>query len=348
MKDYIKINRAIDKKSILAEAERINALQKAGMYPVEYKYPLTLQFELTGKCNLACKHCYNRSGDDDRNKATYMDVDKWCELAHQIVNDGGIFQCILSGGEPLLLGDGLFRIMDILHDDGTSFVVITNGLLLNAETARRFKKYRFFWFQVSIDGHTADIHDEFRGVKGSWQNAVSGAMEISHNGIPLVIAHSVTPRNLPYLEDMVKLAHQIGANSIMLGEILPSGRAISNNEIIFSPEERNVFYGKIMELSKKYQGIIRIERSMGLKSQMEQYINRMNSGGIIRPNGDFRLDCMAPFIMGNVLHNTIKEMWLAKGIHAWQNEKVQEYINSIDDLLQAGVLKNHVDKDIKL
>ena len=74
----------------------------------------------------------------------------------------------------------------------------------------------------------------------------------------------------------------------------------------------------------------------------------MNSGGIIRPNGDFRLDCMAPFIMGNVLHNTIKEMWLAKGIHAWQNEKVQEYINSIDDLLQAGVLKNHVDKDIKL
>ena len=52
--------------------------------------------------------------------------------------------------------------------------------------------------------------------------------------------------------------------------------------------------------------------------------------------------------MGNVLHNTIKEMWLAKGIHAWQNEKVQEYINSIDDLLQAGVLKNHVDKDIKL
>ena len=72
MKDYIKINRAFDKKSILAEAERINALQKAGMYPVEYKYPLTLQFELTGKCNLACKHCYNRSGDDDRKKATYI------------------------------------------------------------------------------------------------------------------------------------------------------------------------------------------------------------------------------------------------------------------------------------
>lgn len=37
---------------------------------------------------------------------------------------------ILSGGEPLHLGNDSFDMMDILHDDGTSFVIITNGFLL--------------------------------------------------------------------------------------------------------------------------------------------------------------------------------------------------------------------------
>ena len=115
------------------------ALQAAGAYPEKFDYPITLQFELTGQCNLKCKHCYNRSGDADRE--TLMTPEKWCELSRQIVSDGGIFQCIISGGEPLLLGEKLFDIMDILHDDGTSFVVISNGLLLTKKFARRFNKY---------------------------------------------------------------------------------------------------------------------------------------------------------------------------------------------------------------
>ena len=130
MKDYIKINRAIDAKAIKEIEANLKYVRSQGIYPEYFNYPLTLQFELTGQCNLACKHCYNRSGDADRE--TLMTPDKWCNLARQIVSDGGIFQCIISGGEPLLLGERLFDIMDILHDDGTSFVVITNGYLLTA------------------------------------------------------------------------------------------------------------------------------------------------------------------------------------------------------------------------
>ena len=187
MKDYIKINNVIDEKNMERANQNIKALQAIGAFPKRYTYPITLQFELTGQCNLACKHCYNRSGDQDRE--TLMTPDKWCELSRQVVKDGGIFQCIISGGEPLLLGDRLFDIMDILHDDGTSFVVITNGFLLTREKVQSFKKYRFFWFQVSIDGPTAAIHDEFRGVKGSWERAVNGALEASNAGLPLVIAN---------------------------------------------------------------------------------------------------------------------------------------------------------------
>lgn len=348
MKDYIKINRAIDSKRIREEKNRIEILQKLGMYPREFDYPLTLQFELTGKCNLVCKHCYNRSGDDDRSATTFMTPEKWCELSRQIVLDGGIFQCIISGGEPLLLGDKLFDIMDILHDDGTSFVIITNGFLLTKEKVERFKKYRFFWFQVSIDGSIPEIHDEFRGVKGSWEKAVNGALEVSQAGFPLVVAHTVTPQSMQYTEDMVKLAHSLGAGKIMIGEVLPSGRAIESNDIIFTLEQKNELFSIIDKLSKKYMGIISIERSMDLKTQMDHYSSSNNNGGIIRPNGDFRLDCMAPFIIGNVLQSPIKELWINKGKNAWSNPKVKDYISAVDENTQTSNIRNHVDTDILL
>ena len=347
-KDYIKMFEAIDKKRAEDEKRNIENLQKMGMYPKQFSFPVTLQFELTGSCNLKCKHCYNRSGDKDNINRTIMNADKWKELAKDVVYNGGIFQCIISGGEPLLLGDDLFDIMDILHDDGTSFVVITNGMLLNKKIAKRFAKYRFFWFQISIDGSTESIHDSFRGVDGSWENAVNGAMEITNNGIPLVIAHSVTPDNIEYLEDMVKLSYSVGAGSIIIGEVLPSGRAISNRELLLSKEQRNYLYMKVNELSQKYAGKIKIERSMNINSSMYRYTSQPNSGGIIRPNGDFRLDCMAPFTIGNVLEKPISSIWKEKGEHAWHNPQVMEYVKSIDMDKQQGNILNHVSEDIRL
>ena len=348
MKNYIKKYRTLDERTLQATKQNLITLQNMGAYPKKFNYPITLQFELTGACNLACKHCYNRSGDTDRKNQTFMTPDKWIELSKQIVNDGGIFQCIISGGEPLLLGDKLFDIMDILHDDGTSFVVITNALLLTKDKVKRFAKYRFFWFQISIDGASAEIHDKFRGVDGSFDKALNGALEVSDYGIPLVIAHTVTPENLSQLDDMVKLSYQLGANSIIMGEVTPSGRAYGNDEIILNDDQKNLLYSKIEDLSKKYQGKITIQRSAELKAQMEKYSVEVNSGGIIRPNGDFRLDCMAPFTIGNVLKTSIKDMWLEKGINAWQSQAVKDYIASIDEYRQISNVRNHVDFDIAL
>ncbi len=346
MKDFIEKYRTLDERNLQATKKNLLALQAAGAYPTRFDYPITLQFELTGQCNLKCKHCYNRSGDADRE--TLMTPEKWCELSRQIVADGGIFQCIISGGEPLLLGDKLFDIMDILHDDGTSFVVITNALLLTKKFVQRFAKYRYFWFQISIDGSTAELHDEFRGVAGSFERAVNGALEISDAGIPLIIAHTVTPKNLAHVEDMVNLSYRLGANSIILGEVTPSGRAYEHAEIILGDEQKNYLYGQIEELGQKYSSKIMIQRSAELKIQMERYMIEVNAGGIIRPNGDFRLDCMAPFTIGNVLETPLKEIWLAKGIDAWQSDDVKNFVASIDEDAQTAAIMNHVDTDIAL
>lgn len=164
MKNYRKIFRIQDKRAIEALYKNVEVMQVAGQYPEEFDMPITLQYELMSECNLYCKHCYNGSGEYH---TTRMTVERWKELSCHVVGHGGIFQAILSGGEPLLLGNDLFDVMDILHDDGTSFVIITNGFLLSREKVQRLKKYRYYWLQVSIDADTSELHDDFRQVKGS-------------------------------------------------------------------------------------------------------------------------------------------------------------------------------------
>ena len=343
-RDFVKITNAQDLKDIKRTAEHTKLLQEQGLRPTKLDMPLTLQFELTRNCNLRCKHCYNASGIQKFQDA--MTPQKWVDFAHYIVDRGGIFECILSGGEPLLMGDTLFEIMDILHEDGTNFLLITNGMLLKEETVKRLSKYRFLWLQVSIDGYNAETHDAFRGVKGSWERAVNGAYAVSKNGLPLTIAHSITPQSLPDMEKMCDLAYQLGAGSLLIGEIIPSGRSNENKEILMSYEERNEMLKKIGELRAKYAGRMEIQRSANTKIQLMRYQQTLNSGAIIRPNGDIRLDCMTPFIIGNVLRDDFQQMWTQKSATCWHHPRLTEYIDSMDMQTGYSNILNYVDEDI--
>lgn len=330
----------LDYKKIESQKNSIIFLQSIGQYPKKFDFPLLLQLELTRKCNVFCKHCYNNSGvnnsiEDD------MTPDRWKQFAHYIVENGGIFECILSGGEPLLLGNDLFDIMDIFHEDGTYFLLITNGYLLNRQTVKKLEKYRYKWIQVSIDGANAEYHDGFRQRKGSWERAVKGAYMISEAGIPLTIAHSVSPQNLMDIDKMCDLAYSLGAGNIILGSISLSGRTYQNSNLILNDDETEYLLNKIEYNSQRYAGKMTVQRSMDEDLQYEQNIDTPCGGLIIRPNGDVRMDCMIPFSIGNILKDDFKNLWNTKAIGCWSNNKVKEYINCKDKSI-----RNYVDKDI--
>ena len=266
-----------------------NALKNKGYYSNSDMYPLSsLHFELTSKCNAFCKHCYNDSGIN--NTVDAMTPDNWVNFSKYIANNGGVFECLLSGGEPLLLGDKLFEIMDVLHNDGTIFLVMTNGYLLTYELANKLQKYQYHWFQVSIDGSKKEYHDWFRQFNGNWDNAVNGAKAIANNGIPLKIAHCVTPYNLNDIDEMCDLAYSIGATSIMIGGISFSGRVINNLDLLLSPLEVEHMKVKIDENRERYQGKMKVKSTNSVINGLINHSKRPRSGAVIRPNGDVRID----------------------------------------------------------
>lgn len=331
-----------DFNKLKKQREAITALKANSLFPESFDFPLLLQLELTSSCNVFCKHCYNNSGKDNA-VPDAMTPEKWKKFAKYIVSNGGIFECILSGGEPLLLGKDLFDIMDIFHNDGTYFLLITNGFLLTEETVIKLEKYRYKWIQVSIDGYNAEFHDSFRQRKGSWERAVNGAYYLSKHGLPLTIAHSVSPYNLKDVDKMCDLAYSLGAGNIILGEINLSGRTYENNSLVLNDEQREYLLERVEFNMNKFSGKMSIQRSLEDGLQYEANIGVPNGEVIIRPDGNIRLDCMAPFSLGNILTNDFCKVWKSKGINCWDNPVVRNYLNE-----NKNKIKNYIDNDINL
>lgn len=317
-----------------------------GLIPEKLSMPLGIQLELTYRCNMYCQHCYNRSGE---NLKDLMSPDDWLDLAHLIVKNGGVFQIIISGGEPLLLGESLYRIMDIFADDGAHFILLTNGYLLNDKWIEKFQKYPFAWLQISIDSADPDRHDKFRNKKGAWEKAVSAALDVSQAGIPLKIASTIIPTEIPFIEDLINLAISLGASAIIIGDVMPSGRAYINKNLILSPEEKKKFLTTIRKLQIKYEDKIIIETSYSIRTQLEYLSIGPLEGVIIRPNGDVRVDCVAPFVIGNVKTTPFDQIWKNVPTYIWNHEKIQKFIQSVDYITGfSEMIENYIDKDMEI
>ena len=274
-------------------------------YLNEAEFPTMLQFELTGACNLKCKQCYNDSG----RKTTSMTSENWKNFSNKVAND--LFSVTLSGGEPLLLGEQLFELMDIFMASHTWINLISNGFLIDRETARRLSKYDLGWVEISIDSPYEEYHDYLRGMQGSWRRAVLAASYLASYNIPVFIGTCVTPKSLSDLEAMVKLAEEIGVKGLTLTKIFVSGRAFFHEEeLILSEEETKKFVAKSMSLKKNTKDIVINFTTQSIQDALQDDTGTTNYQiPIIRPDAKMRLSCFEPIIVGDVLNEDIQVLW---------------------------------------
>ena len=322
----------------------LEQLQSKNTFPKELDSPLGCQLELTHRCNLRCNQCYNQSGCSTPD----ISFDKWMDVTRQLV-DMSIFECVISGGEPLLLKDKLYKLMDILSNSGVRFIFVTNGLLLDERKVKRLSKYDYYWIQVSIDGSRPEIHDKIRGVKGSWKKAVNAAKLVSQAGLPLVISHVIQRDNVDYLDEMIKTSYLLGAKRMITGKFTFSGRAILNRKSI------DIGYDKIKrayQLLKirhnEYEGRMDIVTSTDPAFYLRYRVIEPSNVLLIRPNGDVKVDCILPFKIGNVLNEKISSIWNRIGKSAWKNNEIIEYVKSIKeerDMISTRP-RPYVDEDV--
>jgi SynChlorMet cassette radical SAM/SPASM protein ScmF len=182
-----------------------------------------LYFYLTAGCNLACRHCWVEPGyDPSGDKYPYLPLE-FFKTAILEAKPLGLSGVKLTGGEPLLHPQ-ILDLLKIIRQENLSLYIETNGILCGSEIAAEIAKSSDRAVSVSIDGTDADTHEWIRGVPGSFEKAKQAVRNLVDNSTPPQIIMTLMRHNVNQLEDMVRMAEQLGASSVKFNILQPSAR----------------------------------------------------------------------------------------------------------------------------
>lgn len=201
--------------------------------PLTVYAPFLVVWDYTYKCNLNCKHCYSNAGTPTRDE---LETEEALNVVDQLA-DFGVVSLAFSGGEPLMRRD-FFEVAKHAIDSGLYVSLATNGTLLNKQTTRRLKEIGVHYVEISIDGGDAKTHDEFRGVEGSFERAMTGLKNCIEEKLCASVAVTATKRNFKEIPKILELSEKVGAQRFALFNFVPTGRGAEMISQDLSSEER--------------------------------------------------------------------------------------------------------------
>ncbi|MDG5789509.1 radical SAM protein [Evansella sp. AB-P1] len=211
--------------------------------------PRVIFWELTEGCNLKCIHCRAtaqpiRANDELTTEQAFKVIDQISKLGNPIV--------ILTGGEPLYRPD-FFEIANYANTKGLTLAMASNGTLINSNIAKSIKQSGIRRVAISFDGPNASIHDQFRGLPGSFEDAIRGAKAVQDQGIELQFNTTITKHNVNKIEQMLQLAQTHNVHALHLFMLVPVGCGVEivENNMLTAEEYENVlgwFYDRSREV----------------------------------------------------------------------------------------------------
>jgi len=266
--------------------------------------PMYINWNYTYKCNFSCNHCYSRLMINIKELPTK----KYLKIAEEIVSSQ-VFQVNLGGGEPLLRND-CFKIIKYLTQKGVKVNLTTNGWLINEETIQKLKGSGLHTLLVSLDHIVPKEHNKFRNKKGSHKKVLECIELAKKNDMRVFFSTVITLKNFDVIEDIVKFAEEKNIDGIDFKRFRPQGKGLLNKDKYTIPKNRE------KDLLKKMLKIIKHPKLKIFFLFSENGISGIDEGcpcgrisiGLL-PNGDLTPCVYNQVIVGNILKDSLKNIW---------------------------------------
>ena len=196
--------------------------------------PKWIAWEITRRCNLKCVHCRSSSGLEAKGHPDFT-----LDEAKRVLDDIASYAkpvVVLSGGEPLLRPD-VFEIATYGTTLGLRMCLATNGTLVTQEICGKIKAAGIKMVSLSLDGASAEVHDDFRCQPGAFAGTLNAARLFKENSISFLINSSFTKRNQDEIPKIYQLAKEIGATAWYMFMIVPTGRGEDIMDELIAPED---------------------------------------------------------------------------------------------------------------
>jgi len=176
--------------------------------------PLSVQLDLTYRCNERCVHCY--LDHDDHGEMTTA------EIKHLLdeMADAGVFILTLSGGEIFLRKD-FFELLE--HARRLMFCVKlkTNAVLIRERQAARLRDLGVESIQISIYSHRPEVHDAITLIPGSLKRSLDAIRFLKAQGLKVIIANVLMAQNMHDYPGVRALAAELGVECTLDPTITP-------------------------------------------------------------------------------------------------------------------------------
>jgi len=216
---------------------------------------LILQWDSTDQCNLKCRHCYHKYSDNKfsglDSSMSFLEVKSMLDDMNNLATQWSLnprFQ--VSGGEALLRKD-IYSIIEYATSNGIVTRVLTNGTLLDIESAKKLASLNLDGIQISIDG-SEEKHDFIRNCQGAYKRSMAGIKNARSYGIDVTVSMTAMKSNSGDLEDVIKNSISSGANFLGFQSYVPNPKQGANDEEYLGPEETYHLFLETERLKEKY------------------------------------------------------------------------------------------------
>jgi AdoMet-dependent heme synthase len=172
--------------------------------------------------DLVCKHC-RACAQPARDRAE-LTTSEGKLLLDQFAR-GGVPLVVLTGGDPAKRPD-LLELVEHGVRAGLNLGLTPSATpLVTNELVAEVAALGLSRLAISIDGHTPAVHDEFRGVAGSFAEARRILEAAARAGLATQINTTVHADNIHDLAGMAGLVEALGARLWSVFYVVPTGRA---------------------------------------------------------------------------------------------------------------------------
>ena len=208
--------------------------------------PFIAIWEATQACDLACTHC--RAGAQPFRSSSELSTSEAQKLIDQIA-EMQVPVFVITGGDPIKRPD-IYDLVGYATSHGVRTSLTPSATpLLTSEAIAELRRRGLARLAISLDGSTAEIHDAFRRVPGSYDctlKAVRGAREL---GLPVQINTTITRRNLTDFESVVRLLESLDIALWSVFFLVPTGRGQLQD--LISAEEFEEVFARLFDIAPR-------------------------------------------------------------------------------------------------
>ena len=208
--------------------------------------PFTIAWEVTRSCAYACVHC--RADAQPQRDPRELTTAEACRLIDRLADFGSPI-LIFTGGDPLMRRD-LAELIRYATEKGLRCSLTPTATAL--PTPQRLEQVRQAGVRriaLSLDAPTAQVHDAFRQVPGSWERTMRILRDAQAAGLSAQVNTTVSSHNCRLLPEMVPFIQEVGAVQWSVFFLVPTGRA--QLQWMISPAEHEQVFHWLYDLSQQ-------------------------------------------------------------------------------------------------